>query len=270
MNDDQKKKSGADGNKNSTSSGGSKPNVFSLENSEPSSNPITLSALGRSSATDKKIKNSTKAVLPGAVADTVVPDKNFKGNKYLRKKAASSINSSATGYKQSSNESATNKASSSLTGNFVNSKVVASTSPSLENSESSGFPDFLPDFIAISHSSNTSNGQQLSDAEAHNEASSPESEHMLVETSQDNARYISEGNPFITDTQGLVVATLVESGVDVIVDAIVVDDTPTAWYKDRQTLLIIGFFVIIAVAVSVFATVLLLGEKMMNQRGLLP
>eukprot|EP00815_Leptocylindrus_aporus_P008746 CAMPEP_0116061592 /NCGR_PEP_ID=MMETSP0322-20121206/7176_1 /TAXON_ID=163516 /ORGANISM="Leptocylindrus danicus var. apora, Strain B651" /LENGTH=41 /DNA_ID= /DNA_START= /DNA_END= /DNA_ORIENTATION= len=41
MGDDPKKKSEAAGNKNNTSSGDSKPNVFSLENSEPSSNPIT-------------------------------------------------------------------------------------------------------------------------------------------------------------------------------------------------------------------------------------
>ena len=46
-----------------------------------------------------------------------------------------------------------------------------------------------------------------------------------------------------------------------IVDAISVDDKPTTWYKDRQILLIIGIFVIVAVAVSVSSTVLLLGER---------
>ena len=107
-------------------------------------------------------------------------------------------------------------------------------------------------------------GLVVATAQAHNEASSPESEHIPVEILQNNARYIS------ADTQGLVVATLVESnrnalGTDVIVDAVLVDDKPTTFYKDRRTLLKIGIFVIVtiavAVAVSVVATVLLLGER---------
>jgi len=70
MGDDPKKTTEAAGNKNNTSSGDSKPNMFSLENSEPSSNPITLSTLGRSSGNDKKIKTGPKAVLPGAVVQS--------------------------------------------------------------------------------------------------------------------------------------------------------------------------------------------------------
>jgi len=417
MSDEPKKTTEAAGKKKGSSSGSSEPNVFSLQNSEPSSNPIALSALGRSSGTDKKIKTGPKAVLPGAVAqstsasngksmstqntltefvsgkegtkgsnyrrrtvtaptfisepkvatkervfsslaeneatnqsntsatttllqnsepsalpvsvessksdksmemgtnsvlpgavaNTAAPDEGFKGNKYQRKIAASSVNSRATGYKKSSslpNESAPNEVSSSVSGNFVNNEVVASTFTSLENSEPSsfpqfsaanhgsnpskgqqssvaealhkdatpesdhvastltsleksepsGFPDFLPDFIAVSHTSNTSNGQHSSDAEAHNEVSSPDSEHVPMEMPQDNERYISRE----TDTQGLVVATLVESdknilGTDVIVDAIAVNDKLTRCYKDRRTLLIVGIIVIVAVAVSVSA-----------------
>ena len=468
MSDEPKKTTEAAGEKKGSSSGSSKPNMHSLENSEPSSNPIALPALGRSSGTDKKIKTGPKAVLPGAVAqstsasngklmptqntsieivsckegtkesnyhqrtittprfisgpivatkervsssfadnnnisattaslnnsepsalpalmksskpnklmaigtnsvlpgavadtaapdegfkgnkyqrkiaassvnskamgnkkigtnaalpgavaDTAAPDEGFKGNKYQRKIAASSVSSKATCYKKSSsspNESAPNEVSPSVSGNFAYNEVVASTFASLENSEPStfpefiaanhcsnpskgqqssdaealhkdatpesdhfasrftslensepsGFPDFLPDFIAGSHTSNTSNGQYSSDAEAHNKVSSPDSEHVPVEKPQDNERYISQDNYNTTDTQGLVVATLVESdknilGTDVIVDAIVVNDKLTTWYKDRRTLLIVGIIVVVAVAISVSATVLLLGER---------
>ena len=83
---------------------------------------------------------------------------------------------------------------------------------------------------------------------------------------QDNATCISQDNTNTPDTQGLVVATLVESnrnifGTNVIVDAVLVDDKPTTFYKDRRTLLKIGIFAIVAVAVSVVATVVLLGER---------
>ena len=70
MSDDPKKTFEAAGKKKNTSSGDSKPNMFSLENSEPSSNPITLSALNRSSDADKKVRTGPKAMLPGAVAQT--------------------------------------------------------------------------------------------------------------------------------------------------------------------------------------------------------
>ena len=70
MSDDPKKESEAVGKKKGSSSGRSKPNLFPLQNSEPSSNPVTLSALGRSSGNDKKIKNGLKAALPGAVAQS--------------------------------------------------------------------------------------------------------------------------------------------------------------------------------------------------------
>jgi len=63
MSDDPKKTFEAAGKKKNTSSGDSKPNMFSLENSEPSSNPITLSALNRSSDADKKVRTGPKAVL---------------------------------------------------------------------------------------------------------------------------------------------------------------------------------------------------------------
>lgn len=70
MSDEPKKTTEAAGKKKGSSSGSSEPNVFSLKNSEPSSNPIALSTLGRSSGTDKKIKTGPKAVLPGAVAQS--------------------------------------------------------------------------------------------------------------------------------------------------------------------------------------------------------
>ena len=50
------------------SSDESKPNKVLIENAEPSSNPVTLSAPGKSSVKDKKMKTGMKAVLPGAVA----------------------------------------------------------------------------------------------------------------------------------------------------------------------------------------------------------
>ena len=75
-------------------------------------------------------------MIPGAVAVPAASDEDFKGNKYQRKIAASSVYSGATSYKNSSsssNESASNKSSSSLFGTFVNNEVVASTFTSLEN-----------------------------------------------------------------------------------------------------------------------------------------
>jgi len=92
----------------------------------------------------------------------------------------------------------------------------ASRFTSLENSEPSAFSDFLPDFVAGSHNSNTSNGQHSSDAEAHYEVASPDSELVPVEMSQDNVRYISQDNYNTIDTQGLVVATLVESDRNIL------------------------------------------------------
>jgi len=410
MSDDPKKKSEAADKKKGSSSGSSKPTLFSLQNSEPSSNPITLSALCRSSGNDKEtkigpravlpgavaqstsarngksvspqntltefisgrkstkgtnyrrrtvssprftseprvattkkvssspadntaknqsnasattaslqhsepsalpslvksskpnktMKKENKAMIPGAVAVTAAPDEGFKGNKYQCKVAASSVYSRTKGYKNSSssstsNESASNEGSSSLSDTFVNNEVVVTTFISLENSEPSAFPDL----ISAYHSSNSSKGQQSSDAEAqneaasqeservastftslensessalpdvipeiiagshslneaHNEAATFESEHDSLEIPQDNARYISQENSNTTDTQELVVATLVESnriifGTDVIVDAIVVDNEPTTWYKDRRILLIIGIFVVVAIVMS--------------------
>ena len=267
----------------------------SLNNSEPSALPALL----KSSKPNKSMDIGTKALVPGAVADTAVPDKGFKGNKYQRKIAESNVNSRATGYKKSSKESASNEVSSSLSGTCVNNEVVASTFTSLENSEPSAFPnaisayhssnpskglpggvastftslessepsafpDFLPDFIAGSRTSNTSDAQRSSDSEAN--VASPES--------QDNARCTSQENSIATDTQGLVVATLVESnrnilGTDVIVDAIPVDDNPTTWYKDLRILLIIGIFVI-AIAISVFITILLVGGRKTPVESLAP
>merc|ERR1719446_1742682 len=51
-----------------------------------------------SSKSDKSMEMGTKSVQPGAVADTAAPDAGFKGNKYQRKIAASTVNSKATGY----------------------------------------------------------------------------------------------------------------------------------------------------------------------------
>jgi len=70
MSNEPKKTNEAAGKKKGSSSGSSEPDVFSLQNSEPSSNPIALSTLGRSSGTDKKIKTGPKVVLPGAVAQS--------------------------------------------------------------------------------------------------------------------------------------------------------------------------------------------------------
>ena len=70
MSDRSVKKSEAAGRKKGSSSGSSKPNMHSIENSEPSSNPITLSTLAISLDTDKKIKTAPKAVLPEAVAQS--------------------------------------------------------------------------------------------------------------------------------------------------------------------------------------------------------
>jgi len=69
---DQPKKNLNDADKQKSSA--SKPsNVFSLENSEPSSDPSTLPSARRSSETDekkKKLNTGPKAVLPGAVAES--------------------------------------------------------------------------------------------------------------------------------------------------------------------------------------------------------
>ncbi len=106
---DQPKKNlnDADKEKNSSSN-----NAFSLENSEPSSNPSTLPSARRSSETDekkKKLNTGPKAVLPGAVAESTaasndkqplspaqnsltefVDDKEEKkGSNYRRRKVAS-------------------------------------------------------------------------------------------------------------------------------------------------------------------------------------
>ena len=297
----------------------------SLNNSEPSALPVTV----KSSKSDKKMKIGTNSVLPGAVAETAAPDEGskgnkdqrkiaassvnskatdtekirtnsvlpvvvadsgapdegFKGNKYQRKVAASSVNSKATGHKKSSsttNQSTTNETTSSFSGNFAYNEGAVSTFTSLENSEPSALPSSVksseadkkmkigtsafPDFISESYSSNAYNGQQPFDAEAHNETSAPSSEQEPLEILQDNAQYISQDNSYTHDTQELVVAILVESnknilGTDVIVDAIVVDDKPTTWYKDRRTLLIVGIIVVVAVSITVFVTVLLLDER---------
>jgi len=128
-----------------------------------------------SSKPNKKMEIGTNAVLPGAVADTITSDEGFKGNKYQRKIAASSVNSRATDYKKSSSSSnklAPNEVSSSVSSNFSHNEVVASTFTS----------------IAGSHSSNTSNGHHLSDAEGQYEVSSPDSEHVSMEMPQDNVR----------------------------------------------------------------------------------
>ena len=47
------------------------PNIVLIENAEPSSNPGTSSTLGKSSEKDKKMKTGMKAVLPGALAQSV-------------------------------------------------------------------------------------------------------------------------------------------------------------------------------------------------------
>ena len=65
-----------------------------LQNSEPSALPVSV----ESSKSDKSMEMGTKSVQPGAVADTAAPDAGFKGNKYQRKIAASTVNSKATGY----------------------------------------------------------------------------------------------------------------------------------------------------------------------------
>jgi len=130
-----------------------------------------------------------------------------------------------------------------------------------ENSE----PRPLSNVTAASHNSNTSDSQQLYDgaaAEEHKESSISESEDIRLQSSQDNAQFISEDTP---NTQGLAVATLVESNRDIfetniIVDAIVVndnpiDENPTPWYG--RTLLMFGIIVIAAVAVSWAITALI-------------
>jgi len=133
----------------------------------------------------------------------------------------------------------------------------------LENSE----PSASPDLIDVSHSMIASVPQHLHDAaEEHNEPSLSESYHIPVQSSQDNAQFISHDTP---DTQGLVVATLVESnrdiyGTDVIVDAIVIDDKPiddkpTPFYP--RTLLMLGILVVAAVAVTGVVTALIFGES---------
>ncbi len=340
MSGDPRKKIQANGNKKGSSSGSSNSNVLSLENSEPSSNPITLSALNRSSDADKNIKTGPKALLPGAVAQStsasngqsmttqntltefVSGKEGTKGSNYHQRtitstrfisepiiaikkwvspslgdnKAKDQINTSANTAPIQNSEPSALPVSVKLSKSNKKMEIGTSTFPyiiaashssktsngehssdaeahdnaraltSLENSEPSVFSDFLPDFIVGSRTSNISNAQHSSDAEAHNEVASPESEHVPLEIPQDNARYTSQNNSITTDTQGLVVATLVESntnilGTDLIVDAIVVDDNPTTWYKDRRTLLIVGIIVVVAVAVSVSATFLILYRR---------
>jgi len=104
---DQPKKNLNDADKQKSSSSS---NMFSLENSEPSSDPLTLPSARRSSETDekKKLKTGPKAVLPGAIAETAaasidkpssssasntltefVDDKEkSKGSNYRRRKVA--------------------------------------------------------------------------------------------------------------------------------------------------------------------------------------
>ena len=67
----------------------------SVQNSEPSALP----ALMKSSTLKTPMKIGTNSVLPGAVAVTAAPNQGFKGNKYQRKIAASSVNSKATSNK---------------------------------------------------------------------------------------------------------------------------------------------------------------------------
>ena len=70
MSDRSVKKSEAADRKKGSSSGSTKPNMHSIKNSEPSSNPIAMSTLAISSDTDKKIKTGPKAVLPEAGAQS--------------------------------------------------------------------------------------------------------------------------------------------------------------------------------------------------------
>eukprot|EP00815_Leptocylindrus_aporus_P002739 CAMPEP_0116067398 /NCGR_PEP_ID=MMETSP0322-20121206/10981_1 /TAXON_ID=163516 /ORGANISM="Leptocylindrus danicus var. apora, Strain B651" /LENGTH=502 /DNA_ID=CAMNT_0003554189 /DNA_START=44 /DNA_END=1549 /DNA_ORIENTATION=- len=58
------------------SSDESTPNIARIENAEPSSNPGTLSTPDKSSIKDKKMKTGPKAVLPGAVAQSVAANKD--------------------------------------------------------------------------------------------------------------------------------------------------------------------------------------------------
>jgi len=69
-NDPKQNLNDADKEKNSSSSNSKPNNVFSLENSEPSSNPLTLPSARISSDAEKKLKTGPKAVLPGAVAES--------------------------------------------------------------------------------------------------------------------------------------------------------------------------------------------------------
>ena len=70
MSDNPKKKADAT-NYNKISSDESKPNEVIIENAEPSSNPSTLSTSGNSSGSANKMKTGRKAVLPGAVVQSV-------------------------------------------------------------------------------------------------------------------------------------------------------------------------------------------------------
>ena len=154
---DRPKKNLNDADKQKSSS--SKPsNVFSLENSEPSSDPSTLPSARRSSETDekkKKLKTGPKAVLPGAVAESTaasnekpssssapnkltdfVSDKEeTKGSNYRRRKVAPPrLISEPTVVR---NKKGSNPPASNTLQNKKDSSAVAT---SLEDSESYTLP----------------------------------------------------------------------------------------------------------------------------------
>jgi len=77
MSDDPNKNLNDSDKEKRSSSEDSKPSVFSLENSEPNSDPLTTSSAHSSSDTDKNIKTGLTAVLPGVVAECTAADENF-------------------------------------------------------------------------------------------------------------------------------------------------------------------------------------------------
>ena len=157
---DQPKKNlnDADEEKIFSSSNSKQNNVFSLENSEPSSDPLTLPSAHRLLDTDekkKKLKAGPKAVFPGAVAESTaasndklssssapntlsefVSDKEeTKGSNYRRRKVAPPrYISEPTVVKNK--KGSISPASNSL----QNKKDASAVATSLEDSEPSALP----------------------------------------------------------------------------------------------------------------------------------
>jgi len=248
------------------SSDESKPNKVLIENAEPSSNPVTLSAPGKSSVKDKKMKTGMKAVLPGAVAVAQsVAAKNEKSPPLATQNNASDKEDTrGSNYRQrkitsrrviSAPISAENKKvpSEIFETSLVNSEPCALTmfGNSSDNDSKTktrkGLKADVPGVVA--KSSDVSPPSIAKDIRARNyrrrninsePSALPDSiaishspntrDEEVSQRIEDSLEANNKSNDFLED-QELVVATLVESDrnvfkTDVIVDAFLVEENP--------------------------------------------